>query len=268
MLTASFPMYNIPEIWSAQSAFWKGIANYLKREGILDVPTELSHGQPLASLLLDDNILLSQCCGYDVVRGYRETLIPIAAPVFDVSQCSGHEYSSLIIVAEDCPFHDVLEMGGCSVAVNGPESHSGMSALRHLVAPKNVDGTFFGSVIYSGGHVQSLELIQQGSAEIASIDSVTYALLEHYRPKAISGMRILGRTFFAPAPPYVTHIRRGNDVSFQVKNALLRAFADPSLESCRSDLFLKGISDLDANIYEKVLDFEVYAAKLGYPELR
>ncbi len=268
MLTASFPMYNMPEIWDAQSAFWKGMATYLGREGIPDVPKELAHGHSLTKLLADENMLISQCCGYDVVSGHRETLIPVATPIFDVSQCSGHEYSSLIVVAEDSPFHDVLEMKGCAAAANGPQSHSGMSALRHLVAPKNVDGSFFGSVKYSGGHAQSLKLIQKGLADVAAIDSVTYALLERYRPQAVTGIRILGRTFFAPAPPYVTHVSRGNDIVLRMKNALLRAFSDPNLGSCRNDLLLKGVSDLDQTIYEKVLDFETYAAKLGYPELK
>lgn len=268
MLIASFPMYNIPEIWEAQSALWKGIAYYLAREGIREVPNELSRDQPLAKLLSDENILLSQCCGYDVVRGYRETLTTIATPVFNVSECSGYEYSSLIIVAEERPYQDVLEMRGCAAVANGPESHSGMSALRHLVAPKNINGSFFGSVVYSGGHVQSLKLIQDGRADVASIDCVTHKLLELYRPDAIAGTRILGRTFFAPAPPYVTHVKRGKDVKNRIKNALLGAFSDPNLDACRSDLLLKRISDQDDTIYEKVLDFEIYATKLGYPELR
>ena len=268
MLTASFPMYNFPEIQAAQSAFWKGIATYFAREGITDLPDDLAHSQPMAKLLSDENMLLSQCCGYDVVTRYRESIMPIATPMFDVQECSGHEYSSLVIVAEDSQFQDVLEMRGCAAAANGPESHSGMSSLRHLVAPLNVGGSFFGSVTYTGGHAQSLELIQNGLADVAAIDSVTYTLLMHYRSEAIAGTRILGRTFFAPAPPYVTHVNRGSDILHRMKNALQRAFNDPDLESCRADLLLKGISDLDTANYEKVLDFETYAAKLGYPELR
>jgi ABC-type phosphate/phosphonate transport system substrate-binding protein len=267
MLNASFPMYNIPEIWAAQSAFWKGIATHLTREGIRDVPSELSHGQPLATLLSDENMLLSQCCGYDVVSGYRETLTTIATPVFDVSDCSGYEYSSLIIVSEECPYQDVLEMRGCAAVANGPESHSGMNALRHLVAPKNINGSFFGSVVYSGGHEQSMKLIQDGRADVAAIDCVTHKLLERYRPNAIKGTRILGRTFFAPAPPYVTHANRGTDVKKRIKTALMGAFSDTDLDACRSDLLLKRISEQDDTIYEKLLDFEIYASKLGYPDL-
>ena len=261
-------MYNIPEIWDAQSALWKGIATYMVREGIREIPAELSRGQPLAKLLSDENMLLSQCCGYDVVRGYRETLTTLATPVFDVSECSGYEYSSLIIVAEECPYEDVLEMRGCAAVANGPESHSGMSALRHLVWPKNVNGSFFGSVVYSGGHVQSLKSIQDGRADVAAIDCVTHKLLERYSPSTIAGTRTLGRTFFAPAPPYVTHVKRGDDIKHRIKNALLGAFSDPDLEACRSDLLIKRISDQDDMIYEKVLDFETYASKLGYPDLR
>ncbi|MEM9523921.1 MAG: PhnD/SsuA/transferrin family substrate-binding protein [Pseudomonadota bacterium] len=268
MLKASFPMYNIPEIRAAQSALWKGIAVHLKRAGVEDLPDDLAHGRPLAELLSDQNMLISQCCGYDVVQRYRETLVLVAAPVFDVAECSGHEYSSLIVVAQDSPYRDVLDMRGSIAAANGPESHSGMSSLRHLVAPKSANGAFFGSVTYSGGHVQSLRLIQSGQADVAAIDSVTYALLERYRPSATEGLRKLGRTFFAPAPPYVTHVDRVGDTARRLKTALRNAFCDPDLETCRAALLLKGIDDVDRKTYEKILDFEIYAAKLGYPELR
>lgn len=268
MLKASFPMYNIPEIRAAQSALWKGIATHLKSEGVEEVPDDLAHDCPLAALLSDKNMLISQCCGYDIVQRYRETLVLVAAPIFDVAECSGHEYSSLIVVAEGSPYQDVLDMRGSIAAANGPESHSGMSSLRHLVAPKSLNGSFFGSVIYSGGHVQSLHLIQSGKADVAAIDSVTYTLLERYRPSATESIRKLGRTFFAPAPPYVTHIDRESDTLRRLKIALQNAFRDPDLEACRTALLLKGIGDVDRKTYEKILDFEVYATKLGYPELR
>lgn len=116
--------------------------------------------------------------------------------------------------------------------------------------------------------MQSLKQIQDGRADVAAIDCVTHKLLETYSPDAIAGTRILGRTFFAPAPPYVTHIKRGNDVKHRIKNALLGAFNDPNLAACRSDLLIKRISDQDDTIYEKALGFEIYATKLGYPDLR
>lgn len=95
--------------------------------------------------------------------------LPLMRPVFnaiveinyDVAECAGCDYSSLIVVAEDSPYEDVLDMRGKTAVANGPETHSGMNSLRHLVAPKNIDGSFFCRVIYGGAHVDSMKLLRE-----------------------------------------------------------------------------------------------------------
>jgi ABC-type phosphate/phosphonate transport system substrate-binding protein len=261
-------MYSFPELHSASSSLWRGIAKHLRREGMTDVPDDLAQGRPLAELWSNNSLLLSQCCGYDVVRRYRDTLIPLATPVFDVPECSGREYSSLIVVSDESHYIDVLDMHGTIAVANGPESHSGMSSLRQLVAPKHNNGRFFSNTIYSGSHAASLDLIRKGKADIAAVDCVTFRLLEVHKPETVVGIKILGRTFHAPAPPYVTHAHRGDDVADRLRTALLHAFHDPYHETDRAALLIKGIDPTDMNIYEKITDFEVYAAKLGYPHLQ
>ncbi len=268
MLTASLPMYSFPELHSASSSLWRGIAKHLRQEGMKDIPDELVLGRPLVELWSNNNLLLSQCCGYDVVRSYRDTLIPLATPIFDVAECSGREYSSLIIVSDESPYQDVLEMHGTIAVANGPESHSGMSSLRQLVAPKHHKGRFFSNTIFSGSHTASLEMIRKGKADIAAIDCVTFRLLEVHKPETVAGVKILGRTFHAPAPPYVTHALRGGDITKRLRTALFQAFHNPDHETDRATLLIKGIDLTDMSIYEKITDFEVYAAKLGYPQLQ
>jgi ABC-type phosphate/phosphonate transport system substrate-binding protein len=268
MRNASLPMYALPEIHKACSSFWRGIARYLKLEGVEQVPSELQFDRPVAELWSDPNLLFSQCCGYDVVRRYRQTLVPFAVPQYTVHDCAGSEYSSLIIVHEDCRFDNVLDMRDTIAVVNGPESHSGMSSLRHLVAPKNHNGRFFKQVKVSGSHVGSLRMIQHQAADIAAIDCVTYTFLAAYRPEALDGTRILGRSYHAPAPPFVTHIRQGMDTVNRIRTAIFRAFEDLSLAPARHALFLKAVEAVDIDSYQKVADFEHHAVELGYPILR
>ena len=123
-LIASLPMYNFPEIRSALDDFWNGLVVHLKREGVPDVPGSLTHGVSVNKLWDDPSLFFTQCCGYDVVNQYVSLLHPIAVPHFSVSGCSGPEYSSLIIVRDDNPASDVLEMKGAVAVINGPESHS------------------------------------------------------------------------------------------------------------------------------------------------
>ncbi|TDJ31213.1 MAG: phosphate ABC transporter substrate-binding protein, partial [Gammaproteobacteria bacterium] len=177
MHIASLPMYNIREIHQASASLWRGIAKYLRREGIDIVPDRLVFGYPLSDLWSDPKLVFSQCCGYDVVRAFESTLTPLAVPHFDVAECAGGEYSSLIVVGEDCLYDDVLEMRGTIAAINGSQSHSGMNSLRQLVASRHKNGRFFHKVVISGAHVNSLEMLRCGEADVAAIDCVTHALL-------------------------------------------------------------------------------------------
>jgi len=268
MRVASLPMYNFPEIQKASQSLWKGIAKYLRAEGVENVPTELTFGQPIISLWSDPNLLFSQCCGYDVVRRFKDKLIPLAVPHFEVDACIDGEYSSLIVVREDSAHKDVLDMGGCIAAINGPESHSGMSSLRHLVAPKQSNNRFFSDIMVSGTHLDSISMVRAGFADVAAIDCVTYTLLAAYNPEALEGVRVLGSTYHAPAPPYITNTLCDDEFPERLRTALFRAFEDPDLAPARHALFLKKIEWIDIEAYWKVVEFEDYAANLGFPVLQ
>ena len=206
MRTASLPMYDLPEVRAATAAFWTSLAGNLRRQGLGDVPDRLAHDRPVAELWSDPGLLISQCCGYDVMHSYSNRLRPVATPEYAAPGCQGGSYSSMVVVADDCPFGDVREMRGVVAVINGSESHSGMSALRHLVSNRHVDGQFFSDVKVSGSHLASLEMIRQREADVAAIDCVTLALFERHLDDATRGVRILGQTYRAPAPPYVVRV--------------------------------------------------------------
>ncbi len=267
MLTASLPMYEFTELHAAMQSLWRGIAKHLRKEGIDEVPDELLLGYSLSDLWSREDLLFSQCCGYDVVRRYRNILIPLAAPVFAVSQCSGHQYSSLIVVPEDSRYANVLNMRGTVVAANGPESHSGTNALMSMVAPKSDNGRFFRKTIYSGAHVESLRLLREKKADVAAVDCVTFKLLETYRPAAVVGVKVIGQTKHAPAPPYVSHVARGKENLDRIRAALFEAFENPDHEAERSALLIRAISPVDVNSYEIIERLEMQSRELGYHQL-
>ncbi len=167
MHVASMPMYDMPEVRPALDTLWTGLARHLEGEGIPDVPRSLVHDRGLAELWNDPDLLFSQCCGFDLVNGYAGRLQPIAVPHYDVPGCRGSDYASMVVVAEDSTAGDVLQMRGAVCVINGPESHSGMGALRALVAPESREGRFFAEVKVSGTHAASLEMVRRGAAELA-----------------------------------------------------------------------------------------------------
>ncbi len=268
MRVASMPMYDMPEVGPALDSLWAGLARNLEREGIADVPHCLVHDRALADLWGDPNLLFSQCCGFDLVNGYAGRLQPIAMPHYDAPGCEGCDYASVVIVAEPSEATDVLEMRGAVCAINGPESHSGMGALRALIAPSSHGGRFFSEVEVSGSHAASLEMVRRGAADVAAIDCVTYALLERHRPAAVAGTRRLGRTYRAPAVPYVTSGHVDPETLARMRAAVFRAFADPHLAAARQALLLKDVEEPPPSAYGRIAEMQDFAARHGYRELR
>ena len=226
MRVASMPMYDFPEVRAALDSLWSAMARNLKLEGIADVPSELVHGGSLKQLWKDPALVISQCCGYDLVNRYADRLIPFAVPQYGAPECKGYDYASIVIVREDCPINDVLKMRGSTCVINGPESHSGMGSLRALVAPQSREGRFFSEVKISGTHADSIQMVRRGEADVAAIDCVTYALIERYRPSDFDGIRKLGRTYRAPGIPYVARATEDRDTLARLRTAIFRTFAN------------------------------------------
>ena len=266
-MSASLPMYDLPEVRPALDALWAGLARHLAREGVPDVPCALTHGASLDALWSSADLLLSQCCGYDLLNGFAGALQPLATPCYSAPGCVGPAYASVVVVAENSPARRLEDLRGGVCAINAWSSHSGMSALRALVAPLSRDGRFFARIEVSGSHRASLAMVARGGAEVAAIDCVVHALLVRHRPAAVAGTRPLGRTPQAPAPPFVTGAIAGDATVARLRTALCRAFDDPSLEAARTDLLLAGLEVLPLAAYGRIKGFERFAARRGYPVL-
>ena len=266
-MSASLPMYDLPEVRPALEALWAGLARHLAREGVPDVPCALTHGASLDALWSSADLLLSQCCGYDLLNGYAGALRPLATPCYHAPGCVGPAYASVVVVAENAPARRLEDLRGGVCAINGWSSHSGMSALRALIAPLGRGGRFFARIEVSGSHRASLAMVARGEADVAAIDCVVHALLVRHRPVAVAGTRPLGRTPQAPAPPFVTGAAASDATVARLRTALCRAFDDPSLEAARADLLLAGLEVLPLAAYGRIKGFEQFAARRGYPVL-
>ena len=267
MSVASLPMYDLPEVRPALDALWAGLARHLAREGVPDVPSVLAHGAPLEILCSGPDLLFGQCCGFDLVNGYAGALRPLATPCYDAPGCMGPAYASIVVVAEDSPARKLEDLRGGVCALNGWNSHSGMSALRALIAPLSRDVRFFARIEVSGSHRASLAMVARGEADVAAIDCVVHALLARHRPGAVAGTRALGHTAKAPAPPFVTGAVADDATVARLRSALCRAFDDPSLEVARADLLLAGLEVRPLAAYGRIKGFERFAARRGYPTL-
>lgn len=264
---ASLPQYDLPELRAVTDDWWRGLTRHLRRHGISEVPDELTRTDDDEAVWRDPNILVTQTCGYPLMTELKEYLRPVVTPVYRCEGCIGGTYSSALIIRDASEINTLEDLRGKKAAINNWNSHSGMNALRLTIAPLAWEGRFFGDVVLSGGHVKSVDAVRDGLADVAAIDSVTWALLGQECPSAREGVKVLMWTRDAPSLPYAIRANADEELFNRVQVALLEAGIDPDLSEQRERLLINGFEPCSLDTYHAMIDFEMTARTSGYPTL-
>lgn len=253
-MVSSLPMYDFPEIRWALDDLYHQVTTTLKIQGV-SPPSQLCHDRPLKELWSNQNLFLSQCCGYDIVARYKNQVSIIGTFEYAAPGCTSINYVSLLVVPENTPYDHISQMQGTRAAINGPESYSGCHSLLKLTASYTKKSTiFFSELIETATHANSLQLIQTGKADVAAIDSITFTLLKNYRPQAIQGIRVIGQTSPAPAPPLITRINSTKSDRKKISNAFNRVLANPNNQLLLSTLLITGFQPDTQSAYQSMQD--------------
>lgn len=153
---------------------------------------------------------------------------------------------------DGCPVPSTRREGlralvGQRVAYNDEVSLSGYHSLRLALADGGIDPDRV-AFVRSGSHLRSLELLNSGEVDAASIDSTVWRRRRREEPRlarAFTAMAALG-----PHPVQPVVARRGLPVPLcaAIRTALLRAADDPTVASVLADAELRRfvpVSDRD-----------------------
>ncbi|WP_394788281.1 phosphate/phosphite/phosphonate ABC transporter substrate-binding protein [Rhodoferax sp.] len=266
-MLASLPMYVSHPAGSA--ALWQYLAECLRQAGVADVPPELHlpANDDLTAHWLHPDLLLSQCCGYQMVDALEGRVQLVGAFRYTAPGCDGINYSSHLVCRADDPGHALIDFRDRVAAYNSADSQSGYHSLRSLVAPLAVGGRFFAQAIASGAHVDSLALVRSGTADIAAIDCISYAQFQRYQPEVLQGIRTIGRTASAPGTALVCAQGTPPALLGLLRTSLHRAMADPALAEVRAGLLLGGFEETPASAYGVLRDAARQASALGLAQL-
>lgn len=218
-MTASFPWYDLPSVRWANDALWQAMG----LGGALDRAT------PVEAQWRAEDLVVSQACGLDLFLA-DAPIEPVLAPVLDLDCEEGFYYSYLVGSRDGI------------AAVNSLSSRSGLSALLTVCEPR--------SLIVTGSHAASLAAVREGSADMASIDAVTWHILERDVPSSVRGLDVLERTPAAPAPPYVVRRAGRRDALAPLITA---AMQEPATLPARQALLIQGVMPVTIDDYASVL---------------
>ena len=258
---AELAMYVAPQQVSQANEQW--LTRILE---LLQQPRGDARGLDSLALWRSAHLLLSQTCGYPLLTQLRGQVQVIGRPQYEWSDSSGGEHCSVIVSRDADPRRDLGAFAGSRGVINDLHSNSGMNLLRHRLAPLQRGGRFFASVAVSGAHRQSLRWVREGWADLAAIDSVTFAYLARYAPAEVAGLRVVARTASSPTLPYITALNAGPDGAERIRQAMNTALLQ--LPEVAATLGLREVLPASEANYLKVLDYRQEATEFGYGVLQ
>ena len=181
----------------------RAIAGYLGAR--LGINVELSSGADWHqdfSDLVAGAAQLGFLCGLPYTKN-SDRLDPLAAPVLVGDRYEGRPvYFTDLVVRGDSALREVADLRGARFAFNGRDSLSGWNAVIASVGTPR----FFGELIESGAHLESLRMVVEGRADVAGIDSTILDLELGLDPTLGERLRVVSVIGPYPTPPVAASV--------------------------------------------------------------
>jgi ABC-type phosphate/phosphonate transport system substrate-binding protein len=255
---ASLPMYPMPELRPHWETLWAAV-----HERVPGSRPSLEWSADVHALWTDDDLALSQACGWPLVTelagqataiGTFDPVLPVAGP-----QRPGW-YRSVIITRPSEGLRgpagpvDLTTLAGATAAVNATDSLSGWISL--IVAVLGRVAPWPGRMVTTGTHLASIEAVQSGLADIASIDAVSYALVGDLHPDLLDGLAVAGHGPLVPCLPLVVPCATSPAEIARWRDAFITACDDPATARARHHLHIRRFVPLDDGDYAVLATFD------------
>ncbi|NUU35016.1 phosphate/phosphite/phosphonate ABC transporter substrate-binding protein [Pseudomonas sp. C2B4] len=258
---AELLMYVAPEPIREANERW--LALILERLGARRRSAE---GLSLMDLWLSPHLLLTQTCGYPLMTALRGQVRVLGRPRYEMPDASGGNHCSLLLGRADDPRPSLPDFHGSRGVINGEDSNSGMNLLRHRLAPLHRDGQFFAGVGISGSHRESLRWLREDRADLAAVDSVTYAYLARYAAEEVAGLRVVARSAISPTLPYITASSVSDEQAEEIRQVMNQTLGE--LPEVAQVLGLREVLPASEGDYQVIIDYQQEAEALGVGRLR
>jgi phosphonate transport system substrate-binding protein len=146
----------------------------------------------------------------------------ICAPVMRAERYQRRPvYFSDVVVRNGTHLRSWADLRGARFAYNEPTSHSGYNLPRSVLAARGHTSGFFGEVVESGAHEQSLQLILDGVIDAAALDTTVLEQELRLRPELSARIRVVETLGPSPIPPLVISRAVAPRIRARVRDLLL-----------------------------------------------
>ena len=244
----------------------RSIADYLSYRMDLDVEVVNDISWEERERLLDaGQIHLGWICGRLYVfktNHTRSNLELLAAPVMVNRRYQNQPiYFSDVVVRRSSPFHTFSALRGALWAYNEQRSYSGYYIVLHHLGASTESQTFFGGMVETGTHLDSLLMVINGLADVTVIDSTILDNELAQRPGLVDQIRVIETLGPSPIPPWVVSRQLPLRMRQQLQRLLLEMGNDPLGQASLAGNQLARFVAADNGDYDLIRNVESMVAK-------
>jgi phosphonate transport system substrate-binding protein len=175
------------------------------------------------------------CSGPYVAGKDRYGFVLLAVPVVN-----GHPtYSAYLIVNKESAFHRLEDLKGHTFAFTDPDSNTGrLVPLYWLAAMHTRPEKFFGRILYTYSHDNSIMAVGRGLVDGAAVDGLIWDFYEKKNPAFTSKTRIIKKSEPFGIPPLVASRQFPPADREQIQNLLFTMHQDPEGKRILDELMI------------------------------
>lgn len=177
-------------------------------------------------------------------------------------------YYSYVIVHKNSKIRNFSSLKGSIFIYNDEISNSGYNMPRAYMIKKGWTSGFFGKVIRSGSHEESIRMIATGKADASAVDSLVYDYDKVYNPQYVSQTRILKVLGPAGIPPIVISTRTPADLRRKIRRILLNMNRDPDGRKILDKALVDRFAIVSDRNYNSIRKMKKLAKESGYEVIR
>ncbi len=193
------------------------------------------------------------CSGAYVEDYEKEKLKLLVAPEIN----HNISYKAYLIAHKDLNINSFSDFKNKSFAFTDPLSCTGrLFPLKELEMIKKKENDFFKKTIYTNGHDISIQMVNRGIIDGASVHSIIYNYLALYHPERVENIKIIKESETFGMPPVVTPLSLDKKTFDIYQNIFTNIHNDSIgnsiLEKLNIDKFIK----VNDSIYHSVLELK------------
>jgi len=189
------------------------------------------------------------CSGAYINAKAKNEVRLLVAPIIN------HEtyYQAYIITKKNSPVNTFNDLKGYSFAFTDPISNTGFMYPKSLLNKLSTnEASFFSKTIFTYGHDVSIQMVDKGVIDAASVHSLIYRYIERNYPERVQNVKVINESQKFGMPPVVTPKNLDNKCFKRLQNIFLTIDKDSMGTQIIEKLGIERFVKVNDTIYNSV----------------